>query len=263
MRLTLTRPIIVFDLETTGLDPATDRIVELAAVKLWPDGATEEKCRKFNPLRPIPQEASAVHGITDDDVKDEPPFYKVARGEKGVAAFFADSDLAGFNIIDFDIPLLKNELERAGETLDLTDVSVVDAFKIFVTRESRDLSAAVKFYCGKQHETAHSALGDVQATLDVLKAQLERYEDLPETPAEIDASVRHPDAVDRAGKLRWQDGEIAVSFGKHKGRTLKYLSREEPDYLHWMIQNHVAMDAEQHLRDALIGRFASKPSPDK
>jgi DNA polymerase III subunit epsilon len=258
MRLRLERPLVVFDLETTGLDTATDRIVELAAVKLWPDGRVEEKRRRFNPLVPIPKEATAVHGIRDEDVKDEPPFLKVAHGEKGVAAFFAGCDLAGYNVADFDILILKAELERAGERLDLSDVAVVDAYKIFSTREPRHLTAALKFYCGKEHEEAHSALGDVRATLDVLAAELERYPDLPDTPAAIDKSLRNPEHVDRRGKLRWQDGQIAVAFGRHRGRTLEYLAREEPDYIRWMIDTGVAPDAEKILHDALLGRFSSR-----
>jgi DNA polymerase-3 subunit epsilon len=262
MRLKLNRPIIFFDVETTGLDPRSDRIVELAAVKVWPDGSREpeEKCRRFNPLVPIPKDATAVHGITDEDVKDEQPFAKYARGEGGIASFFAGCDLAGFNILGFDIPILAAELERAGEKLDLGDVSVVDAFKVFTSHEPRHLSAAVRFYCGREHEDAHTALGDVRATIDVIDAQLERYDDLPGTPEEIDRSMRDPDAVDRAGKLRWVDGEVVVAFGRHKGRGLRYLSREEPDYIRWMIENDVVPDAVGHLRDALLGHFAVPPS---
>ncbi|MDD5306998.1 MAG: 3'-5' exonuclease [Deltaproteobacteria bacterium] len=258
MRLKLERPLVMFDVETTGLDAATDRIVELAAVKLWPDGRVEEKCRRFNPLVPIPKEATAVHGIRDEDVKDEPPFLKVAHGDKGVAAFFAGCDLAGYNVADYDIPILKAELERAGERLDLSDAAVVDAYKIFVGREPRHLTAALRFYCGKEHDKAHSAMGDVRATLEVLAAELERYPDLPDTPAAIDKSMRNPEHVDRRGKLRWQDGEIAVAFGRHKGRTLKYLASEEPDYIRWMIDSGVAPDAEKILHDALIGAFEQK-----
>ncbi len=259
MRLELNRPIIFFDLETTGTNVQTDRIVELAAIKLWPDGRREEKSRRFNPLMPIPKEASQIHGITDQDVKNEPPFGKVVRGERGILAFFSGCDLAGFNIIGFDIPMLQQELQRAGEVLDLSEVAVVDAYRIFVQQEPRHLSAALAFYCGKSHEQAHSALGDVQATLEVFEAQLERYDDLPNTTDEIDRFVRHPDNVDRRGKLKWVDGEVTVSFGRHKGKTLRYLASEEPDYLHWMIENDIATDGVKFLRDALIGHFPQLP----
>jgi DNA polymerase-3 subunit epsilon len=260
MPLELTRPIIFFDIESTGLDTDSDRIVELAAVKLFPDGTREERCKRFNPMMPIPKEASAVHGITDEDVKNEPPFYKVARGEKGIAAFFRNCDLAGFNIVGFDIPMLKKELERADETLDLTDAAVVDVMKIFKKMEPRTLEAAVRFYCNKEHEGAHAALADVTATVDVLMAQIARYQDLPNTPGELDKAVRHPESVDRNGKLRWVAGEVTVAFGMHKGRTLKYLAAEEPNYLRWMIENKVIEDAAHILGDALMGRFPTKDS---
>lgn len=258
MDLELKRPIIFFDIESTGLDPETDRIVELAAIKFNPDGTTEERNRRFNPLAPIPKEATAVHGITDADVKDEPPFYKVARGENGIAAFFKGCDLGGFNIVYFDIPLLQKELERADQELNLSSVSVVDVMRIFKKREPRDLAAALRFYCDKDHEEAHAALGDVIATVEVLEGQLAMYDDLPRTPEELDLEVRHKDAVDRLGKLKWQDGEVALGFGKHRGRTLRYLSREEPGYLRWLIDKHVIEDGIQHVRDALLGQFATR-----
>ncbi len=260
MQLKLKRPLIFFDVETTGLDTKNDRIVELAAIKYWPDGRPEEeRVRRFNPLVPIPKEAAAIHGITNEDVKDEMPFARYARGEQGIAAFFAGSDLAGFNIVSFDIPILKAELERAGERLDLRDVAVIDAFKIFTSKEPRNLTAAVKLYCNKEIENAHSAIGDVTATIDVFDAQLERYSDLPDEPEALDRAMRHPDSVDRAGKLRWVDDEVTVAFGRNKGRTLKYLAREESDYVRWMIDNEVVPDAESCLRDALVGHFASPP----
>jgi DNA polymerase-3 subunit epsilon len=252
MKLTLARPIIIFDVETTGLDTANDRIIELAALKIFPDGQREEKCKRFNPLIPIPKEASDVHGIMDEDVKNEPPFAKVARGEKGIAAFFADCDLAGFNIVNFDVPILQAELNRAEAKLDLSKVSMVDVYKLFVTKEPRNLETAVMFYCGRAHEDAHSALGDVKATADVLESQLERYQDLPSTPSELDLCVRKPEWVDRQGKLRLVDDKITVAFGRNKGRTLEYLAREEPDYIRWMIQNEVVPDAMNVLGDALL-----------
>jgi DNA polymerase III subunit epsilon len=258
MPLELKRPIVFFDIESTGLDTQTDKIVELAAVKLFPDGTREDKCKRFNPLIPIPKEATAVHGITDEDVKNEPPFYRVARGDKGIAAFFKNCDLGGFNIVHFDIPLLKKELERAHETLDLTDVAVVDVMKIFKKREPRTLDAAVRFYCNREHEGAHAALADVTATVDVLLAQIERYEDLSSTPEGLDMDARHPEYVDRNGRLRWVNGEAAIAFGRHKGRTLRYMAAEEPDYIRWMIENNVAEDIGHLLGDALIGRFPTK-----
>jgi DNA polymerase III subunit epsilon len=258
MRLKLTRPLLVFDLETTGTDTQRDRIVEMAAVKIWPDGRSEEKVRRFNPGIPIPKEATAIHGITDEDVRSEPSFAKVARGSKGIAAYFAGCDLAGYNIIHFDIPMLAAELERAGERFDVAGVAVIDAFRIFTRKEPRNLAGAVRFYLGREHAEAHAAMGDVRAAVAVLEAQLNRYPDLPDTPLEIDAAVRDPEEVDRRGKLRWIDGEVAVNFGRHKGRALRWLAREEPDYIRWMIENRVLEDAVHHLHDALIGHFARK-----
>jgi len=258
MRLKLERPLIVFDLETTGTDPQRDRIVELAAVKLWPDGRQEEKTKRFNPGIPIPKEATAIHGIRDEDVRNEPPFSKVARGEKGISSYFAGCDLAGYNIINFDIPLLAAELERAGEKLDVSQISVVAVFRIFKVREPRDLTGAVRFYCGREHADAHAALGDVRATVDVLMAQLNRYRDLPATPRALDRATRDPEEVDRRGKLKWIDGEVAVNFGRHKSRTLRYLAREEPDYIRWMIDNKVVDDGIHHLHDALLGHFEKR-----
>ena len=227
-------------------------VVELAALKIHPDGTREEKCRRFNPLIPIPREATEIHGITDEDVKNEPPFAKVARGERGIAAFFSDCDLAGFNIVSFDVPILQAELNRADLKLDLSKVAMVDVYKIFVFREPRDLAAAVAFYCGRSHDESHTALGDVRATFDVLEVQLARYGALPDTPAGLDHSVRKPEWIDRRGKLRVVNGKITVAFGRNKGRSLEYLAREEPDYIRWMIQNQIVPDAEDILRDALL-----------
>ncbi len=255
MRLKLKRPLIFFDLETTGTDPERDRIIEMAAVKIWPDGTREEKLRRFNPGQSIPKEATAIHGITNDDVKSEPLFGKVA---KGISAYFQDCDLAGYNIITFDIPMLAAELERAGYHLDVSSIAVVDAFRIYLFKERRDLTGAMRFYCGREHAGAHAALSDVLATIDVLEAQLNRYSDLPDTPGELDQSTRDPEEVDRRGKLKWINDEICVNFGRHKGRSLRYLATEEPDYIRWMIDNKVVGDSVHHLHDALLGHFAKK-----
>jgi len=258
MRLKLTKPLLFFDLETTGVDTQNDRIVELAAVKMWPDGKVEEKCRRFNPLVPIPKEATAVHGISNDDVKNEPPFGKFVGGPQGIAAYFSGCDLGGYNIIHFDIPMLKVELERNGESLDTSGVYVVDAFKIFTHREPSNLAGALRLYCGKGHEGAHAALDDVLATIDVLGGQLERYPDLPDTVDGLDEAMRDPDAVDREGKLKWVEDEMTINFGRHKGRTLRYLADNESQYIRWMIDNKVVGDAVSYLRDALVGHFAKR-----
>lgn len=261
MKLQLERPLILFDLETTGIDPKQDRIVELAAMKIWPDGKIEEKTRRFNPGIGIPKAATLVHGIGDADVKNEPPFSNVARGSKGIAAFFEGCDLGGFNIIHFDIPILLAEFDRAGVEFNMKNVAVVDAYRIFSTKERRDLGGALKFYCNKEHDSAHTALGDVKATHAVLMAQLEKYADLPATPKEIDGATRDPDDVDRRKKLKWVDDLVTVNFGRNKGKSLKDIARNESDYIRWMIDNKVVdADGVQHLKDALLGYFATRSS---
>ena len=255
MKLKLKKPIIFFDLETTGTDTKRDRIIELATIKIWPDGTQEEKQRRFNPEQNIPREATEIHKITNDDVKNEPSFHKVA---KSIEAYFEGCDLGGYNIINFDIPLLSAELERSGRKLDVSQIAVIDAYKIFIHREPRTLTGAVKFYCGKEHGTPHEALGDVRATLEVLESQLNRYPELPHIPYEIDQAIRNPEEVDRRGKLKWIDGEISINFGRYKGRTLKYLSQNDRDYIRWMIDNKIVEDAVHHLHDALLGHFASQ-----
>jgi DNA polymerase-3 subunit epsilon len=256
-RLKLTRPLIFFDLESTGTDPQTDRIVELAAVKLWPDGQRNEKCRRFYPTIHIPEAATAIHGITDDDVRDEPTFERVARGDKGIAAFFADCDLAGYNVLRYDIPLLMAEFARAEASFDLSGVAVLDAYLIFREQEPRDLSGAVRFYCAREHEGAHGAGADMQASMDVLEAQLERYPDLADTPGALDC--RDPDSVDLQGKMRWVEGEVTLNFGKkHRGKTLRQVMLEDPSYLQWMLDKGVAPDAATILRAAMAGEFPGR-----
>jgi len=256
-RLKLTRPLVFFDLEGTGTNPQTDRIVELAAVKLHPDGQREEKCRRFNPTIPIPAAATEIHGITDDDVKDEPTFDRVAGGDQGIAAFFNGCDLAGYNVLGYDIPLLLAEFERAEVPFDLSGVAIIDAFQIFLKREPRDLAGAVRFFCGRELEGAHGAAVDVQATIDVLEGQLARYSDLPDTPEALDE--RDPDNVDLQGKLRWVKGEVTINFGKHTSRTLRQVMEEEPNYLRWMLKKGIAADAAEVLKAAVAGEFPSRP----
>lgn len=256
----LERPIIFFDTETTGVDIKKDRIVELAVLKLLPDGTSEEKCRRFNPGIPIPKEATAVHGITDADVRGEPPFSKFVKGDQGIAAYFTGCDLGGFNIIDFDIPILQAELERCGETFDLSGVWIIDAHKIFVKREPRSLAGAARFYCDTTHDDAHSALGDVRMTVKVFEAQLERYGDLGDSPAEVDRGMRPEGAVDRVGKLCWDGDDIVVTFGRNRGRTLRALAIDERDYLQWIVANQVVDPVGlAYVHDALLGHFPPRP----
>lgn len=259
-RLRMNRPLIFFDLETTGTDPASDRIVEIAAIRLEPDGSRSSRCRRLNPERPIPRGASAVHGIRDEDVADCPTFKQVARS---LLAFLEGADLAGFNVVRFDVPLLDRELRDAGCDLKLADRRIVDVMTIFHRQEPRDLTAAVRFFVGREHEGAHGAEADVEATIDVLAAQLERYDDLPDDVEGLDAWLRRvpANAVDAQGKFVREDGEVVFGFGKHQGRPLSEVARRHPDYLEWILGSDFPEDARSLVRDALTPRLPDVDTP--
>jgi len=256
MRLILERPLVVFDTETTGTDPTRDRIVEIALVRIRPDGARESLVRRVNPGIPIPPDTSAIHGIRDEDVKDAPAFPAIADE---VLAFIGDSDLAGYNVLKFDIPVLQNELRRAGKTLPLDGRSLVDPQKIFFLREPRDLSSAVRFYCGKELVGAHGALADAEATLDVLIGQLDRYPDLPSTVTELH-DVVSDGLLDPEGRFRWREGEVVIGFGQHRGLRLKDVAAKTPEYLRWMISKEFSEAAKVVAREALSGKFPEPKS---
>ena len=206
--LQLKRPLICFDLETTGVNTRHDRIVEISVVKTEVDGTRSVKTRRLNPTIPIPEGASAVHGIYDADVANEPTFRHVARS---LFALFSGSDLVGYNVKNFDLPLLKAEFARANIDFPEADVRVVDPLVIFKTFERRDLQAAYAFYCDKTLENAHSAEADAVATMEILQEQVQRYEALPDTVDGLHdvCHPREPDWIDPDGKLKW-DGEVAV-----------------------------------------------------
>ncbi len=246
--LTLERSIAIFDLETTGRDPSRDKIVEIGVLRIDPDGNRVERCRRINPECPIPAEATAVHGIRDEDVRDEPPFRRVA---KGMLELLQGADLAGFNVWRFDVPLLQRELQECGLDLELGQRRIVDVMTIFHRKEPRDLSAAVRFYLGRDHEGAHGAEADLQATLEVLEAQLERYPDLPRSVDELDTTRRKPGSVDSTGKFVRRENEVVFAFGKHEGRTLTEVAGEAPDYLQWILKTDFPDDAKNLVRQAL------------
>jgi DNA polymerase-3 subunit epsilon len=249
--LQLERPLVFFDLETTGTDPARDKIVEIAVLRLEPDGSRVARTRRINPERPIPPDAVAIHGIRDDDVREEPPFRRVA---KGLLELLEGADLAGFNVRRFDVPLLDRELRECGLDLHVDRRRIVDAMTIFHRKEPRDLSAAVRYYLGREHEGAHAAEADLTATLEVLDAQLERYDDLPRSVAELDGWSRSGrDAVDEHGKFVRRDNDVVFAFGKHQGRSLRDVAQEAPDYLQWIVSSDFPEDAKQLVRRALDG----------
>ncbi|MCR4663918.1 MAG: 3'-5' exonuclease [Paludibacteraceae bacterium] len=243
MRLKLTRPLIFFDLETTGINIATDRIVELSYHKLFPDGTAEGKTLRIKPTRwqngmevqmHIPDEAASVHGIHDEDVADCPTFKQVAQQ---LAEVFADGDLAGYNSTHFDIPLLVEEFLRAGQQVDFKSKHCIDAFTIFQYREPRTLTAAYRFYCGKSLEDAHTANADTMATYEVLMAQMEHYQDLPATVEELSVYLAgNKRMADFAGLVVYNDqGQEVFNFGKHKGKVVADVFRTERGYYSWLL----------------------------
>ena len=250
LEMKLDRPLVVFDIESTGVNARQDRIIELAAIRVEPDGTETEKCWLLNPGVPIPPETTAIHGITDDIVKDCPTFADAAAE---IEAFFRDCDLSGFNADRFDIPCLEEEFARTGRNFASGDRRHVDVQRIYHKKEPRDLTAAVKFYCGRDHAGAHGAEADTRATLDVLKAQLAKYPDLPKTTAEMDEYLvpRDPLNADRRGLLRWINGELCVNFGKKKGARLRDLFAHERNWLKWFVKGNFETDARMIVNDLL------------
>lgn len=233
MNLNLKRPIVFFDLETTGIDLSRDRIVEISLVKISPNGDQELKTRRINPEMPIPPEATAIHRITDDDVKDCPRFKEIA---KSLAQYIEGCDLGGYNSNKFDIPMLVEEFLRADVDVDLKKRKFIDVQNIFHKMEQRTLIAAYKFYCGKDLENAHSAEADIMATYEVLQAQLDRYPELQNDVDFLAGFSERGKSADYAGRIIYNDkGQEVFAFGKHKGRVVEEVFREEPSYYAWMM----------------------------
>lgn len=246
MKLNLKRPLAFFDLETTGVNLANDRIVEISILKVFPDGSEESKTHRVNPEMPIPPESTFFHGIYDEDVKDAPTYRQVAAE---IAEFFGDADLAGYNSNKFDIPMLMEEFLRAGVDFSLEGRHFVDVQNIFHQMEQRTLKAAYRFYCDKNLDNAHSAEADVLATYEVLKAQLERYEGKEwenragevSQPVVNDVEALHKftnlsQPVDFAGRLVYnEEGQETFNFGKHKGLPVEEVFEREPSYYSWMM----------------------------
>ena len=234
MELKLNRPICFFDLETTGVEVAKDRIVEISIFKVFPNGNKESKTWLVNPEIKIPFQVSQIHGITDEKVANEPTFKELSSQ---VYAMIKDSDLAGFNSDRFDIPLLAEELLRAGVDFDMKNRVSVDVQTIFHKMEERTLSAAYKFYCGQSLENAHSAEADTMATYEILKSQLERYPELENDMKSLSEFTTRKKSVDFAGFIAMNDkGQEIFTFGKHKGALVEKILEEEPGYFGW-IQN--------------------------
>lgn len=269
MKLNLKRPICFFDLETTGTNISTDRIVEIAITKVFPDGKEEVKCRKINPTIPIPLEASLVHGIYDEDVKEEPTFKQVA---KGLYDFMKDCDLGGFNSNKFDVPLLLEEFHRVGIDFDISNINLVDVQNIFHQMEQRTLVAAYKFYCDKDLTDAHSAAADTNATYEVLKAMLDKYEKTEFTDKEGNTSVpvvndvpklaefsKRNNNVDLAGRFVYNKENIeCFNFGKHKGKPVEQVLSEEPSYYAWMMNGEFSINTKKVLENIKLRLLQKK-----
>ncbi len=250
----LDRPLAVFDIESTGINPRTDRIIELSIVKLLPPkGVRELRTFVVNPGIPIPPESSAIHGITEADVAGKPLFKDLAAE---IYRFLEGCDLAGYNIIRFDIPMLIEEFLRASINFSMEGRRLVDAQRIYHKREPRDLKAALQHYCGELYLEGHRAESDALATVRVLEGQFNRYPDLPRTMNELDkyCDLRDPSWVDRDGKLRWVNGEIAINFGKKKGERVSDLARVDPNFLKWILKSDFASDTKAIITKILEGK---------
>ena len=252
MKLNLNRPIVFFDLETTGTDVAKDHIVELCYIKIYPCGNEKSESMRIRPVdilghtRPIPKEASAVHGIYDEDVKDCPTFKEIAPNLQEV---LRDCDLGGYNSNHFDIPLLVEEFLRAGINIDFSNSKFVDVCVIFKKMEQRTLSAAYKFYCKKDLVDAHSALADTQATVDVLEAQLDFYPELQNDIQYLADFSTTGNNVDFAGRIvKNERNQPVFNFGKYKGQLVKDVLTKDPGYYSWMLQGDFPLQTKQVLK---------------
>ena len=247
MELKLKRPLIFFDLETTGTNVTHDRIVELSFIKVMPDGTVIEKSRRLNPEMPIPPESTAIHHITDEDVRDCPTFRQIAHSLEEI---FADTDVAGYNSNKFDVPVLIEEFSRAGINFPTDGRCFIDVQNIFHKKEQRTLAAAYRFYCGRELENAHSALADTRATYEVLKSQLDRYEDLKNDVEYLAEFSRMNRNIDLAGRMMLNDdNEPVFTFGKHRGRLVREIFVQEPSYFDWILQG----DFPKNTKDVLQG----------
>jgi DNA polymerase III subunit epsilon len=259
MKLNLKIPLCFFDLETTGINITQDRIIEISVIKVMPNGEVIKKSNVVNPTIPIAPESTAIHGISNEDVKDKPTFKEVA---KEYARFFEGTDLAGFNILKFDVPVLVEEFLRADVEFDYSRKKLIDAQKIFHMMEKRTLSAAFKFYCDKEITDAHSAEADTQATLEVLYAQITRYENQEVTDGlgkkvgviQNDMETLHKltasNLVDLAGRMvRNEKDEVIFNFGKHKGKVATQVLKDEPSFYDWMMKGDFPLDTKRRLTE--------------
>lgn len=251
------RRLAVFDLETTGTDRLSDRIVEVAAVRFGTGGEVATFDRRVNPGVRIPRESTRIHGISDEDVANLPPFATLAPE---LASFLEGCDLAGYNIRQFDVPVLLREFDLATVPFSMEGRRVVDMQTIYFRREPRDLGAAVRFFAGREHVAAHAALADAVASAEVLAGQLRKYADLPRDVAALHELSRPPEGrfVDPDKRFLWRDGEAVFAFGQHRGTRLQEIAEKSPSYLDWIVEGSFPDEAKRIARDAQRGVFPRK-----
>jgi len=265
MKLNLRNPLCFFDLETTGTNISHDRIIEIAVIKMMPNGDIIRKSNVLNPTIPIPPELAAIHGIKNEDVIGKPTFKEVA---KDYARFFEGADLAGFNILKFDVPMLVEEFLRNGVEFDYGRKKIIDSQKIFHLMEKRTLSAAYQFYVNKEIENSHTAEADTEASMEVLLAQVERYMDMEVTDTlnkkigeikndvEVLSKITNTNQVDLAGRMVFNDkGEEVINFGKHKNKTVKEVLEQEPSYYEWVMNGDFSLDTKRKLTEIKLRGF--------
>lgn len=245
-KLQLTKPLAFIDLETTGTDIGKDKIVEIAIIKIMPDGSNVSKVRRINPGIPIPKEAFDIHGISNEDVKDAPLFKEVANE---LRQFITNCDIAGYNSNRFDIPLLAEEFLRAGQNLDTDGIRFIDVQRIFHLMEKRTLEAAYMFYCEKALNDAHSAEADARATYEVLEAQINRYKNLKNDIDSLAKFTAEDDFVDFARRIVRKKGIEIFNFGKYKGKPVREVLKEEPQYYDWMMKADFPLHTKQKLSE--------------
>ncbi len=260
MNLSLQKSLAIFDIEATGLNITNDRIIEIAIIKIAPDGTRTNFLKRVNPGIPIPKEVSEIHGIYDEDIKNEPTLKEILPE---LEAFIKDADFAGYNSNKFDLPILAEELIRAGSSIDLSSKKHIDVQNIFHKMEQRTLIAAYKFYCQKNLENAHSALADAEATWEVLDAQIEKYDELKPEVDFLDEFSRYGNVkrLDFAGRLAFNEkNQVIYNFGKHKDKTVEEVYKSEPGYHGWFLNADFPLYTKQCLRKE-IKRIKDKNAP--
>ena len=253
MNLNLKNPLIFFDLETTGVNVVNDRIVEISMIKIHPNGSEEQKTYRINPEMPIPKQVSEIHGIYDEDVKDKPTFKQLA---KQIAAFFEGCDIAGYNSNKFDVPLLAEEFLRAEIDFDMKNRKFIDVQTIFHKMEQRTLVAAYKFYCNKDLTDAHSASADTIATYEVLKAQLDKYENLENDVNFLSKFSSQNKNADFAGRIIFNEkGEEVFNFGKYKGQKVEDVFEKDKGYYSWILNSDFPLFTKKVLTNIKLRKL--------